>query len=214
MAKGFKKDGKFIPTDKSISGVKKRILETNPEVPKVDNTELMKEKATPEISRARVSSLSDGELKKTVAQVNGIFSGQTNYLQKNNNEFDERVTKENHEKTLDALNMLIEEAEQRKLLKETKKKRNDYSIDGDEDDEEQEIDPDFAIGDIVMVSTDNDNEGYNNFRNKKLRITHVAVNRDEHQGFDEGVGMALYDLETLDGKAVGSSLYDYELESA
>ena len=31
--KGFKKDGKFRPTDKTISGVKKRILEKNPEIP-------------------------------------------------------------------------------------------------------------------------------------------------------------------------------------
>ena len=50
-------------------------------------------------------------------------------MQKNNNEFDDKVTKDNHEKTLDALNMLIEESEQRKLLKETKKKRKDESLD-------------------------------------------------------------------------------------
>ncbi len=130
--KGFTKDGKFRPTDKTISGVKKRILEKNPEIVKIDNKELMKEKATPEISRARVSSLNDGDLKKTITKLNGIFSGQTNYLQKNNNEFDERVTKENHEKTLDTLNMLIEESEQRMLLKETKKKRKDESLDEDQ----------------------------------------------------------------------------------
>ncbi len=131
--KGFKKDGKFRPTDKTISGVKKRILEKNPEIVKIDNKELMKEKAIPEISKARVSSLSDNDLKKSIKQINGIFSGQTNYLQKNNNEFDERVTKENHEKTLDALNMLIEETEQRILLKETKKKRKDESLDDDDE---------------------------------------------------------------------------------
>ena len=131
MVKGFKKDGKFHPTDKTISGVKKRILEKNPEVQKVDNKELMKDKATPEISKARISSLSDGDLKKSIKQLNGIFSGQTSYLQKNNSEFDEKVTKENHEKTLDALNMLIEEKEQRELLKETKKKRKDESLDDD-----------------------------------------------------------------------------------
>lgn len=130
--KGFKKDGKFRPTDKTISGVKKRILEKNPEIVKIDNKELMKEKTIPEISKARVSSLSDNDLKKSIKQLNGIFSGQTNYLQKNNNEFDERVTKENHEKTLDTLNMLIEETEQRILLKETKKKRKDESLDEDQ----------------------------------------------------------------------------------
>jgi len=77
-----------------------------------------------------------------------------------------------------------------------------------------DITPDYSVGDIVMVSSDNDNEGYDDFRNKKLRITMVATNIDEHRGFDEGVGQALYELETLDGEEIGSSLYDYELESA
>ncbi|MCP6727440.1 MAG: hypothetical protein KJI69_05525 [Patescibacteria group bacterium] len=84
----------------------------------------------------------------------------------------------------------------------------------DDDEETQEITPDYSVGDIVMVSPDNDNEGYDDFRNKKLRITMVATNRDEHRGFDEGVGQALYELVTLDGEEIGSSLYDYELESA
>ncbi len=83
-----------------------------------------------------------------------------------------------------------------------------------DDEETQEITPDYSVGDIVMVSPDNDNQGYDDFRNKKLRITMVATNRDEHRGFDEGVGQALYELETLDGEEIGSSLYDYELESA
>jgi len=83
-----------------------------------------------------------------------------------------------------------------------------------DDEEPQEITPDYSVGDIVMVSSDNDNEGYDDFRNKKLRITMVATNTDEHRGFDEGVGQALYELETLDGEEIGSSLYDYELESA
>ncbi len=147
MAKGFKKDGRFIPTDKTISGVKKRILEKNPDVAKVDNSDLMKEKATPEVSKAKVSSLSDGDLKKSIDKVNSIFSGQTNYLQKNNNEFDERVTKENHEKTLDALNMLIEEKEGRTLLKETKKKRKDYSLD-DDDEEEKDSRSTASMSDV------------------------------------------------------------------
>lgn len=131
--RGFKKDGKFHPTDKTISGVKKRILEKNPQITTIDNRDLMKEKAVPEISKAKINSLSDNDLKKSVNQLNGIFSGQTNYLQKNNQEFDERVTKESHEKTLDALNMLIEEKEQRQLLKETKKKRKDESLDDDDE---------------------------------------------------------------------------------
>ena len=120
--KGFKKEEKFHPTDKTISGVEKRILKTNPKEPKLDNTELMKEKNVPMVSLGKIQSLSDGDLKKAINQVNGIFSGQTNYLQKNNNEFDERVTKENHEKTLDTLNALISEQTRRKTDKEIKKK--------------------------------------------------------------------------------------------
>jgi len=73
----------------------------------------------------------------------------------------------------------------------------------------------FKVGDIVMVSPDNDNEGYDSFRGKKLRIVHKATSTEEHQGFDEGLeGEGLYDFETLDGESIGSSLYDYELVKA
>ena len=73
----------------------------------------------------------------------------------------------------------------------------------------------FKVGDIVMVAPDNDNEGYDSFRGKKLRIVHKATSIEEHQGFDEGLeGEGLYDFETLDGKEIGSSLYDYELVKA
>ena len=102
-----------------------------------------------------------------------------------------------------------EERVKKRKMNEGRSKR--YAF--DEDDEPKEIVPDYSIGDIVMVSPENDNEGYNDFRNKKLRITLVAINRDEHRGFDEGVGQALYELETLDGEQIGSSLYDYELVS-
>ncbi len=210
--RGFKKDGKFHPTDKTISGVKKTILEKNPQITTIDNRDLMKEKAVPEISKAKINSLSDNDLKKSVNQLNGIFSGQTNYLQKNNQEFDERVTKESHEKTLDALNMLIEEKEQRQLLKETKKKRKDETIDDEDDYDEKTIEPRYQLDDIVGISTEGEmNENYKDFIGKDLIITNVAVNRDEHQGFDEGVGEALYDFETKDGKEVPFSLYEYEL---
>jgi len=80
--------------------------------------------------------------------------------------------------------------------------------------DKKSIDTEFRKGEIVMISSDNDNDNYDEFRGKKLRITHVATNQDEHQGFDEGLaGSGLYDLETLGGKEVPFSLYDYELES-
>lgn len=73
----------------------------------------------------------------------------------------------------------------------------------------------YDVGDIVMVSQDNDNEGYDSFRGKKLRIVNKTTSSDDHPAFDEGMaGEGLYDLETLDGELVGSALYDYELVKA
>lgn len=69
------------------------------------------------------------------------------------------------------------------------------------------------IGDKVRVAKENDNEGYDSFRDKVLVITHVATSRNEHPGYDSTMeGEGLYDLATLDGRSIGSSLYDYELE--
>ncbi len=72
----------------------------------------------------------------------------------------------------------------------------------------------YKIGSLVRVAPDNDNDGYDSFRNKTLRITHVATNRDQHPGYDGATGEALYDMETLDGEAINCSLYDYELSQA
>ena len=73
----------------------------------------------------------------------------------------------------------------------------------------------FRKGQKVRVSSNNHNENYNSFRMHVLKITHVAHNRDEHPGYDEGIGGCLYDLyDTERKKSVGCSLYDYELESA
>ena len=71
----------------------------------------------------------------------------------------------------------------------------------------------FKKGQWVMVAKDNDNEGYNSFRGKKLKITHVAHNTNDHPGYDNSMeGMPLYDLRDVDGNDIGSSLYAYELE--
>lgn len=73
----------------------------------------------------------------------------------------------------------------------------------------------WRIGTKVKVSSDNDNENYNDFRNKVLKITHIAKNTNQHPGYDNGMdGMPLYDLEALDGTPVNYSLYEYELEKA
>ena len=71
----------------------------------------------------------------------------------------------------------------------------------------------MKINDRVKVSSENDNEGYNSFRDKVLIITHAASNKDEHPGHDDGMAPEkLYDLkEEKSGKDVNCSLYDYEL---
>lgn len=70
----------------------------------------------------------------------------------------------------------------------------------------------FKLNSKVKVSPYNDNDNYDSFRNEILIVTHVARNKTEHPGYDESVSPDyLYDLETLSGKEVNCSLYDYEL---
>lgn len=71
----------------------------------------------------------------------------------------------------------------------------------------------FRIGKRVRVSSDNDNDCYDEFRDKTLKVTHIARNTKEHAGYDVSMrGMALYDLEDLKGNQIPCSLYEYELE--
>jgi len=67
----------------------------------------------------------------------------------------------------------------------------------------------YKIGDTVKVSSENDNENYNDFRDKTLIITHAE---NKGVGYDEGMfPQGLYCFETLEGEEIDSSLYDYEL---
>lgn len=73
----------------------------------------------------------------------------------------------------------------------------------------------FRKGEWVKVASDNDNDGYNDFRNKRLKITHVAKNTNDHPGYDNSMeGMPLYDMIDEEGNEIGCSLYAYELEKA
>lgn len=66
------------------------------------------------------------------------------------------------------------------------------------------------IGAEVQM-TENALENYGEqYRGKTFKVTHIARNRGEHPGYDEGAGGALYDL-SLDGKNFPNSLYDWEL---
>ena len=65
----------------------------------------------------------------------------------------------------------------------------------------------YNIGDEVKVSSENDNECYDTFRDDVLIISHVATSTEEHPGYDDSMeGMALYDFE-----GVECSLYEYEI---
>jgi hypothetical protein len=64
-----------------------------------------------------------------------------------------------------------------------------------------------------LVRVDSDNENYDSFRNKTLRITHVAYNTKEHPGYDDSLkGEALCDFEDLEGNEIPCSLYEYEFK--
>ncbi len=72
----------------------------------------------------------------------------------------------------------------------------------------------FKVGQTVRISSENDNDNYDEYRNKDLVITHKATNEKQHRGFDSSIGQALYDLKVKKtGKEVPFSLYDYELEN-
>lgn len=71
----------------------------------------------------------------------------------------------------------------------------------------------YKKGDKVKISTEVDNESYEEFVGEVLIVTNVATNEEEHPGYDSSVdGQGLYDLKTVSGKEVPFSLYDYELE--
>ena len=73
----------------------------------------------------------------------------------------------------------------------------------------------YKMGDRLKVAEDNDNENYDSFRDEILIVIHVATNKDEHPGYDSSLeGEGLYDFVTEDGREIGLSLYDYELEEA
>ncbi len=71
----------------------------------------------------------------------------------------------------------------------------------------------FKKGDFVKVAKENDNNCYDDFRDKKLKIISIATSVKQHQGYDESMdGMPLYDLEDESGNYIDCSLYAYELE--
>jgi hypothetical protein len=72
----------------------------------------------------------------------------------------------------------------------------------------------FRIGWYVVVARGNDNENYDSFRDKTLKVVEVYHNIKEHPLYDESIGQPLYKLETKDGEEVPFLLYHYELEKS
>ena len=68
----------------------------------------------------------------------------------------------------------------------------------------------YQIGDRVRVRKENDNENYDDFRDKTLVITHAEIGGP---GYDRSVyPEQLMCFETEDGTDVPFSLYEYEVE--
>jgi hypothetical protein len=71
----------------------------------------------------------------------------------------------------------------------------------------------YNEGDVVRISSENDNENYDEFRGKNLIVYSYACCEQGHPGYDSSMnGMQLLDLKTEDGEEVPFSLYEYEVE--
>ena len=70
----------------------------------------------------------------------------------------------------------------------------------------------YKLGEKVKVNSSNDNENYNDFREKVLIITEIATDIQQHKGYDESVKEALYSFKDEKGNDIPYSLYEYELE--
>ncbi len=210
FTKGKGEGKKFIPTEHKPKGVSKEKIAKVGKSSRIDNSKLLAKKTNNLITKEKAQSLSDTDLNRSIDFVNRIFSNQTQHLESNDGKFDSSLTQDQHEKTLDTLNMLIELQQQRKSGG-----RNMTNLDSSEDEETIEPNPEFKVGDRVRVSPDNDNEGYDDFRDKILIVTDVGTINSGGFGFDDAMGeQGLYSFKTLDGKEVHSSLYDYELVPA
>lgn len=67
----------------------------------------------------------------------------------------------------------------------------------------------YKIGDKVKVSPSNDNDNYDDFRDKVLIVTHAEVGG---RGYDNGLyPEQLMCFKTEDGEDVPFSLYEYEI---
>ena len=70
----------------------------------------------------------------------------------------------------------------------------------------------YKVGDKVMIAYDNDNDGYEEYRDKIMIITDAYYSEEYCFAYDKNMsGMGLFRLELPNGDSVGSMLYEYEI---
>ena len=70
----------------------------------------------------------------------------------------------------------------------------------------------YKVGDKVMIARDNDNDGYDKYRNKTMIITDAYYSEEDCFAYDNSMnGMGLFGLELLNGDSVDCMLYEYEI---
>ena len=70
----------------------------------------------------------------------------------------------------------------------------------------------YKVGDKVMIARDNDNDGYDKYRNKTMIITDAYYSEEYCFAYDNSMnGMGLFRLELLNGDSVDCMLYEYEI---
>ena len=70
----------------------------------------------------------------------------------------------------------------------------------------------YKVGDKVMIACNNDDDGYDEYRNKTMIITDAYYSEKDCFAYDNSMnGMGLFRLELPNGDSVGSMLYEYEI---
>ena len=70
----------------------------------------------------------------------------------------------------------------------------------------------YKVGDKVMIAWNNDNDGYEEYRNKTMIITDAYYSEEYCFAYDKSMnGMGLFRLELLNGDSVDCMLYEYEI---
>ena len=70
----------------------------------------------------------------------------------------------------------------------------------------------YKVGDKVRIAYNNDNDGYEEYRNKIMIITDAYYSDEYCFAYDKSMrGRGLFRLEFPNGDSVGFMLYEYEI---